>query len=206
MEWIFSWVSESLDTLIQVLLIIVVSYLGLKAKNWATKEDIGKITTIVEQVKTLFNLKFHTDSNLWNEQRDALANYYEEFNQFWSTMETLSVNMGLKYQLGGYDKHVHMAELINERASFRRAYYRVMLFVDDRDIVTTVNEMEQIITNNFLDVIKGFATLDFKKGIKNVHFEALKPPKFKETSNKIHENLLPKYAEQTKRLLSDIKK
>jgi len=49
----------SLNALITIIIITSISYLKEKGKNYATKEDVGKITEIVEKTKASFELEKH---------------------------------------------------------------------------------------------------------------------------------------------------
>ncbi len=160
MELIYNWANENFDTLTQVFLVMILSYLGWKAKNWATLEDIreisfesekGKnlatrddikeITEKVQDVKTLFNLKFHAHSNLWNEQRDAIAKFYLEYNAWRQALQSAGVEMVLESKIGQYNSLVHIRSLQEKRSNARAAFNGILLFVDDKKITEIAKEM-----------------------------------------------------------------
>jgi len=121
------------------------SYLAQRGSNEAMKRDIGKLTGKVEEVKSLFNLKFHTQSNLWNEQRNALTNFYNEYSIWRRDLQSVAVNMILdvKTESIEYSVYSHLKKLEIIKSSSLPTYYTVLLFIDDTEIINLSTDMKE---------------------------------------------------------------
>lgn len=138
-----------------LILAFVYSYFIQRGKNEAMKKDLKDLTEKVEEVKSLFNLKFHTESNLWNEQRDALADFHQKF----TLLSHALLDAAGPIVLGdNYDKRKHMRDLNELQVQVKLASFKILFYIDDNFICNIMNEV-MLIANEEQE----FITLEIAK-------------------------------------------
>lgn len=115
------------------------SYFSEKGKNFATKQDVGQITDIVEKIKN--ELQFITQSkfNIKVEERNALIKFYKSY-YYWlcNCIETYYTHISID--------NLSEIHVINERLEQARlksinAYARAELFMNNEEITKKYFEL-----------------------------------------------------------------
>lgn len=174
-----------LQVLIFIVLVIIYflfknmlpSYFKEKGKNIATKEDIGEITKIVEDIKTdlqkdiisfksKLDLVYNVELNLINDEKKVLVEFHKSFSKWYNSF------IYLDYP--DYN-HIMLDRLINQQEEIYRKinnqYSLLEIYCEDRSFLLNVKKLTikiveqlQISTYNFyIDMKKNNTLLENAK-------------------------------------------
>jgi hypothetical protein len=126
------------------------SFFNEKGKNLATTQDISKITTLVEEVKSAFtketeylkaelSLLTNAHSGLISEERFAIIDYNEKYFKWLNILLDSSLRDVDKYDNVELDRHSKLIgeyyiDLVNSQTRFN-------LFVEDSELTSYANQL-----------------------------------------------------------------
>jgi len=141
------------------------NYFMQRGKNEAMKRDITDLTKKVEEVKSLFEFKSHTELSLWDGRRNALLSYYKSFNLWWEEMkhagEYIKVNKP-------YDKMEHLQKLYDRRLATHLGFYDVFFFVSDKKIIDSMLRLMKALKKRHDDTVDKIRKFDGGEDIENI--------------------------------------
>lgn len=129
---------------------LLTRYIYQKGKNWADSEDLNKLTTVVEEIKNKYiqeneylkaelNLYTSKKVQLFNEEKDALIQFYSQFNQ-WLWLG-LKINI-IDYNHTNFEKISEKLIQMNTDYSLTNvAFGKIDLLVKNDEIIKAGNEL-----------------------------------------------------------------
>jgi hypothetical protein len=162
-ETILLVITLGLNLFIGLYVLYLKKYFEKKGKNLADKEDLGELTTIVEEVKSKFqeeneilktNLGIIANKRnlIFSEQKQCIIDFSTELN-IW-IWDALKINV-FEY---GHNNHSDLGDkLIKLRDQYNKvqiAFSKIQLLVDSPDLVTKAHESvtETLKLHGFVDL------------------------------------------------------
>jgi hypothetical protein len=129
------------------------SYITEKGKNLATKQDIGKITSIVEETKrqftadtevlksnlNSFSQNFHSIKTL---ERDAIIEINRKYSEWFNSFKTFSLAY---YSYDNYEKLKELDFIFKDKlAAFEVAVDNLHLYMHDKELRDTITPLSNL--------------------------------------------------------------
>jgi len=139
-----------LQIIIAALWLYLVNYVKKKANNQADKEDLKKLTEIVEEVKRKNSeemefLKANLDiisskeKEIFNEEKLAVIEFYTQLHKWiWSSLN-IYLNDFNYFNYENIDGKIE--EIRNSYQNVQISFGKVQLFVDDKDLIDKGNQL-----------------------------------------------------------------
>jgi len=145
MEW--KWVLDNPEWVINIVVILFfaffLQYVKKKSENLATKEDIGKITEIVEGVKADISLQTSHAQSTAKETRDCLLDFYDVV----ATLAHGEIQINFRTGLPDFSSQPKWLyelerELSDLFVELEKKYYRLYLYFEPTDkLIVEANQI-----------------------------------------------------------------
>ena len=117
----------------------IVAYLSTKGKNKATNEDIGKITSTVEKIKSELSFALKNQIDFLDESKKSLLSYFDNFNSLIEDAARLRTE-----HLYSVEKIIDNKLRIQEfEVRVRIAESRLELYINDNDLKEVVHKLRE---------------------------------------------------------------
>ena len=144
---------EICTVLLGLYIAFVKSFVTEKGKNLATRQDIGKITSIVEDVKkqftadteilksrlNSFSQNFHSIKTL---ERDAIIEVNKKYSEWFNSFKTFSLAY---YSYDNYEKLKELDFIFKDKLiAFEVAVDNLHLYMHDKDLRDTITALSHL--------------------------------------------------------------
>jgi len=115
------------------------SYFNEKGRNIATKEDIGQITEIVEEVKNDLEILTQSKLSIISEERNAILEFYKMYHLWLNT--TIDISFNNISDENEIEIKQQFIERSNQHKNVSLAQARLDLFIDNESLIKICNKM-----------------------------------------------------------------
>lgn len=133
----------------------LLAYFSKKGENLATREDIEKITTKIESVRSAIDIQKNSHLDYMEDRKGVLLSFYDEVTTF--QYELMAVNFGDFPFDEGKSLYEYQVRFYKSVAEILKSYQRLVVYLDPNfelltfanNITTSVIECRKVVKENF---------------------------------------------------------